>query len=423
MIHSIPSSVTVQHNSGPQSTKNIALPLRDKKPRSIDAPQEQTQGFGHAKAGLSKPVSLQAESTAVFLRQQNRGGPKENPLTGDLSPERHQGERQQGFAFGLQKGGKVDDTLPDRPAIPSEPIELITNTETTVETSVTPVTLNSNDDSAPAHQSATPTNTTETNSATEANASAVTQPINDTSATVVTANEEFNVTISIADGDDGSKVTSRGTVQIEEGGSYVFRFSDHPGSKYVIHGVEGGNGVTNPNNIKGHIFLKANQQEQGFLPFANRLTFADTKSRAPLENKVDVFLKKKSDIAHEAAVPEEESSLNKAGKINRKQLETFNLLPTPAEKILNIHDDRFDTTQFTSKENLSLSLAASLQDNRPDTPANPIDTKKQSGQKHNFGNVNKDVEKLAGKIGNKYSVAKKLNEPPLFSQSVFNRIT
>lgn len=420
MIHSIPSSATVLQNGGLQNTKNLVSPSGDKKPRNIDTTQKQTPGSGQVKAGLSKPVSLRTESAAVFLTGQKHGGPKENPLTGALNFERHQGARQQGFAFGLQKEGKIGNTLPDRPAIPSEPIELIANT---VETSVTPVTVYSDEDSASTDLSATPTNTTEINSATEANASAVTQPISNTSATLVTANEEFNVTISIADDNDESKITSRGTVQIEEGGSYVFRFSDHPGSKYVIHGVEGGNGVTNPNNIKGHIFLNANQQESGFLRFANNLTFADTKSQDSLENKVDVFLKKKSDIAHEAAAPEEKSSLNKTGKINRKQLEAFNLLPTPAEKILNIHDDRFDTAQFTSKENLSLSLAANLQGNRPDAPANPIDAQKQSGKKHKFGHVNKNIEKLAGEIGNKYSVAKKLNEPPLFSQSVFNRIT
>lgn len=160
----------------------------------------------------------------------------------------------------------------------------------------------------------------------------------DTNAVVVTKGGSFNINITIT---EGSGKGSKGTINFEEGGSYSFSLSDHPGAKYAIVGLEGGNGITNPHNLKGTIFLNAATQQN-----------------AALVNKLDEFLSKRDEISSKVA--EKSSKPEKSGKITIEDLEQFNLLATPDVGILNIQDDRFDHSKFTNKEVLSLKVAAKL---------------------------------------------------------------
>ncbi len=183
----------------------------------------------------------------------------------------------------------------------------------------------------------------------------------DTNAVAVTKDGSFNIKVTISgEGGTGGK----GVIHFEEGGSYSFSLSDHPGAKYRLVGLEGGSGSSNsnPNNIKGTIFLNGAEIKLG-----------------DLKDKVGEFLKRRDEIS---ARPEEVPGQKKkrAGDITLDDLKAFNLLPTPDVGVLNIHDDRFDKSKFTDKQVLSLKVAAKLATNEP---LNPIreDEEKDKGLK------------------------------------------
>ncbi|WP_286830650.1 MULTISPECIES: hypothetical protein [Kordiimonas] len=161
----------------------------------------------------------------------------------------------------------------------------------------------------------------------------------DTNAVAVTRDGSFNIDVTIS-GEDGAG--GKGVVHFEEGGSYSFSLSDHPGAKYRLVGLEGGNGVTNPNNIKGTIFLNGAEIKLG-----------------DLTDKASEFLKKRDEIAAKAEeAPGQEKK--RAGDITLDDLKAVGLLSTPDVGVLNIHDDRFDRSKFTDKQVLSLKVAAKL---------------------------------------------------------------
>jgi len=164
-------------------------------------------------------------------------------------------------------------------------------------------------------------------------------PETETNAVAVTKDGSFNINVTITgEGGTGGK----GVIHFEEGGSYAFSLSDHPGAKYRLVGLEGGNGSSNPNNIKGTIFLNGAEIKLG-----------------DLRDKVGAFLKKRDEIS---ARPEEAQGQKKkrAGDITLDDLKAFNLLPTLDVGVLNIHDDRFDKSKFTDKQVLALKVAAKL---------------------------------------------------------------
>lgn len=183
-----------------------------------------------------------------------------------------------------------------------------------------------------------------------------------TNAVAVTRDGSFNINVTISgEGGTGGK----GVIHFEEGGSYSFSLSDHPGAKYRLLGLDGGNGVSNPSNIKGTIFLNGAEIKLG-----------------DLKDKVGAFLKKRDEIAAKADdAPGQQQK--RAGDITLDDLKAFNLLATPDVGVLNIHDDRFDKSKFTDKQVLALKVAAKLA--TQETP-NPIREDEEKDKANNgFG--------------------------------------
>ncbi|NVJ98679.1 MAG: hypothetical protein HWE25_11035 [Alphaproteobacteria bacterium] len=193
-----------------------------------------------------------------------------------------------------------------------------------------------------------------------------------TNAVAVTKEGSVNINVSINQGDGNG---GKGVVHFEEGGNYSFALSGHPGAKYRIVGVEGGQGVSNPNNIKGTIFLNGAE-----------IALGDVK------DKIGDFLKKRDEIAAKGADRPEKAQ--KAGAITLDDLKAFGLLATPDVGVLNIHDDRFDRSKFTDKEVLSLKVAAKLSVQESVNP-----TREEYGGKGNGLKVGHQKEGL-GAYGN-----------------------
>ncbi|MFC4347422.1 hypothetical protein ACFO5Q_06150 [Kordiimonas lipolytica] len=272
-----------------------------------------------------------------------------NGQDADRDALRFNGARERGFAFGRRKHDHVVD-------------EIKKQTETTAAVTYGPgaggagvLTASNGDDVA--------STTAPVLSATEAATTATTGA--DTNAVAVTKDGSFNINVTITgEGGTGGK----GVIHFEEGGSYAFSLSDHPGAKYRLVGLDGGNGSSNPNNIKGTIFLNGAEIKLG-----------------DLKDKVSEFLRKRDEIA---AKPDEVPGKQKkrAGDITLDDLKAFNLLPTPDVGVLNIHDDRFDKSKFTDKQVLSLKVAAKLATNEPLNPI-PEDEEKERGQGLKLGHA------------------------------------
>lgn len=176
-------------------------------------------------------------------------------------------------------------------------------------------------------------------------------------ATVLTRDGQvFDITVRIG---DSAEKSDKGVTPLEEGGTYVFRPTDHPGAKYRLVGLEGGNGVSNPNNIKATIFLKGAQRHLS--------------DAGELEDKAADFLKKRAGILEEAG--KEKPREKRAGDITRDDLERFNLLAAPDVGVLNIQDDRFDRSKFTDTQVLSLKVAAKLATQDPLSPSRDDEAK------------------------------------------------
>jgi|GEM_PF-1635746 len=265
----------------------------------------------------------------------------------DRDALRFNGARHRGFAFGRRKHDHVVDEIKKQ----TETTAAVTYGPGAGGASVpvaTPGTIATGADVAPeAAQPATEAATTATSGA-------------DTNAVAVTKDGSFNINVTITgEGGTGGK----GVIHFEEGGSYAFSLSDHPGAKYRLVGLEGGNGSSNPNNIKGTIFLNGAEIKLG-----------------ELKDKVSEFLRKRDEIA---AKPDEAPGQQKkrAGDITLDDLKAFNLLPTPDVGVLNIHDDRFDKSKFTDKQVLSLKVAAKLATNEPLNPIREDEEKDNNGLK------------------------------------------
>jgi len=181
--------------------------------------------------------------------------------------------------------------------------------------------------------------------------------INGETALLLMDDEVLNIRVSIVSGSAEKASKNKGVVDFEEGGSYVFRTSDHPGSKYAIHGLEGGNGVNNPNNIKGHIYLNSTSTEQKPL-LKPSVEYIDLSTS---EDPVVGFLKKMTHFRDS----QKDQDKKEAQGLGREDKEKLKSNSRQKDKILNIHDDRFDKSSFTNREAISLSVAQNLAENKP----------------------------------------------------------
>lgn len=242
----------------------------------------------------------------------------------DRDPLRFNGTQERGFAFGKRRHDPVVDEIQTQ----AETAQAVTYGPGTGVSSAQGVSAGDSVADGKGVADATQAATTAAGEA-------------ETNAVAVTKDGSFNINVTITgEGGTGGK----GVIHFEEGGSYSFSLSDHPGAKYRLAGFEGGIGASNsnPNNIKGTIFLNGTE-----------IRLED------LKDKVGAFLKKRDEIS---ARPDEAPGQQKkrAGDITLDDLKAFNLLPTPDVGVLNIHDDRFDKSKFTDKQVLALKVAAKL---------------------------------------------------------------
>lgn len=239
-----------------------------------------------------------------------------NGTSADRDALRYGGAQERGFAFGKPKRAPITDTI----QMQAEPRRVATYSASV------------------ATQAASSVTEEPTEELTESPADEAVGTTKDTNAVAVTRDGAFNINVTIS-GNEGTG--GKGVIHFEEGGSYRFSLSDHPGAKYRLVGLDSGNGLSNPNNIKGSIFLNGAEIKLG-----------------ELKDRAGDFLKRRDEIA--AGADEEPRKQKRAGDITLDDLKRFNLLSTPDVGILNIHDDRFDRSKFTDDQVLSLKVAAKL---------------------------------------------------------------